>query len=189
MKRIVLASVPSDTPLSAALESIHPKTRGVVVKRSKGKSTLITAGDIMEAINNCLDAGRDPGKVFVGSVIPAQAPTTAPPLSLPPGFSMTRHISLANGGPDLTAVESNLTLGEQDHFRAAFQNDDQRYVVQHHGTDWAVVVTASERYADQLNTAFIVCTCVGDPKHRFEPSQLAVPGKCNKPHGVKVNCS
>jgi hypothetical protein len=176
MRRIVLASVPSDMSLPEALERIHSGTRAVVVDDSDG-GRLVTAGDIMAASNAALDAGRKPEDVKVGSVVSSHARTTAP--LLPHSFNIPAGVG---GIPDLTQQEHN-------HFGTAFNASvDKRYVVQHLSADAALVVTASELFAVDLADNVTICTCAGDPKHSFEPRQLRVPGKCNKPHGVPVTC-
>ena len=81
-----------------------------------------------------------------------------------------------------------LATHERQHFEAAFHNEDQRYVIQHMDDDQAVVVTASERFAADLNSSVVVCTCAGFPMHSFEQQELRDPDKCNNPHGVPVTC-
>jgi hypothetical protein len=188
MRRIILSSVPPETPLPEALESIHPKTRALVVARPAGDSNVVTAGDIMEEINRALDSGRDPASVHVDKVVPKARPTKASPVSFPPDVDLPPNLNFAEQNIDPFLLVDTITTAERNFFESAFKADDQRYVVQHLGPDWAIVVTASELGARKLCTNLTICTCVGEPKHTFEPGQLVEPGKCNKPHAVKVNC-
>jgi hypothetical protein len=183
MDRLVLASVPFDMPVPQALQSIRPRTRAIVVT-GPHRARLVTAGDIMEASNIALDADRDPASVKVGEVVSAHVPIKALPLALPRNFKLAGEFGRAQF--------PQLTLEERMHFESAFkesiESSDTRYIIQHLGPDAAVVVTASEYFTAELGDNVTICTCVGDPKHSFEPRQLRVPGKCNKPHGVPVTC-
>lgn len=172
MDRLVLASVSLDVSLEKALGSIRAGTRAIVVIRPEGP-LLLTAGDIMAACNAALDSGHDPEKVKVGEVVPAHAPVKAAPDPLPQGVDMASQV---------------LTNAEREHFERAFDQDDQRYLIQYVAADMAVVVTASENFKRDLSSSFTICTCAGDPKHSFEQRQLVTPGICNKPHGAKVTC-
>jgi hypothetical protein len=188
MRRIILASVPASTTLAAALDRIPPETRALVVERPDGRSVVVTAGEIMEAMNSALDSGLDPKGVRVDKVFPPNKTPYAVPMALPSNFSLKLDKGLATQSLDLSSEEQDMTPAERSHFAPIFKDGAQTYVVQHLGPDWAVVVTAKESDGLALTASLTICTCVGDPKHRFEPSQLVVPGKCNKPHGVQVNC-
>lgn len=187
MRRIVLASVKFETPLSQGLDCIHPKTRAVVVDRREEGPLLLTASDIMEATNNARDAHLDPAKIELGRVTARLWPINAKPRPLPSDFDMP-HDFKADRNFDVTQV-FDLTPQERTHYEAVFADDiDPRYAIQQIAGDVAVVVTASERLAYDLGTSFTICTCAGDPVHRFEPRQLRVPGRCNKPHAKPVIC-
>ena len=178
MDRIVLASVPCKTSLPEALARIHPKTRAIVVV-GHGRARLVTAGDIMSAINDALDAGRNPADVNVGQVIPAQvSPNASKSFPVPAGFALCP-----------VGSRIGMTSGEMTKFHDIFAGFDNRHIIEQVGDDSATVVTASERFAADLGQTMIICVCEGDPKHSFEPAQLRVPGTCNKPHAVKVTCN
>src|ERR1700737_3764376 len=165
MDRIVLASVPSKTSLPEALARIHSKTRAIVVV-GDGRARLVTAGDIMSAINDALDSGRSPADVDVGQVIPAQVPPKA------------RKSFPVRGGVALGPVGSRIaiTSGERTQFNDIFTGYDDRHFIEQVGDDTATVVTASEGFAADLGKSVVICVCEGDPKHSFEPAQLRVPG-------------
>ncbi len=176
MERIVLARVAHDTSLTDALKKFRPKTRAIVVTSPDG-SYLLTAGDLMDASNDAVDAQQDPAKVPVSRAVSRHTPIT---------FQLLQASRvIASVGP------GNITDDERERFKGAFDSEgfDRRYLIEQVGSDAAVVVTASERFAHELGGSVVVCTCAGDPVHTFEQRQLKVPGKCNKPHGVDVTCA
>jgi hypothetical protein len=177
MDRIILATVPSTASLPEALASIHPNTRAIVVVGSEG-ALLVTAGDIMSAMNDALDSDRKPKDVKVGQVILAQAP-----LKTLKSFPLRVGVDF---GPVGSRV--GVTYDETPQFETFFADNDHRHIVEQIGPDTATVVTASERFAGDLGKSVIICVCAGDPKHSFEPDQVRVPGTCNKPHAKKVTC-
>jgi hypothetical protein len=67
-----------------------------------------------------------------------------------------------------------------------FPNKWTRGEITRFAAETSVVITASERR--KIGAPVTICTCVGHPVHRFDKNELAVPGQCNKPHGVPVNC-
>jgi hypothetical protein len=180
MQRVVLGSVKPTLSLPEALDKIRAGTRAVVVSDGHG-SRVVTAGDIFEAMNDALDAGKDPKSIEIGDVMPTllrvalRAPSIAatdrfgPPGSWPP-----------------------LTLPEEDHFRSILMTKDgdhrPRYVVEEIGPEGAVIVTSSELFAGHLAKSLTICKCAGEPVHSFEPDQVWLPGVCNKPHGKPVTC-
>src|SRR6266446_5492265 len=116
MDRIVLASVPFDTPLSQVLAKMRPGTRAAVVVKPGGP-VLVTAGDIMDAINAQVDAKRDPSMVKVGQINTDQGRIATPPFPRPQfeGLSTTEQLP-------------NFTASEEKHFKDAFdRTNDRRY--------------------------------------------------------------
>jgi len=190
MDRLVLASVPFDLPLPDAFISMRADTSAVVVD-GPGRPRLVSAGDMMEARNDAVDEGRDPATIRIGDVasrlLPTKAAPAALPLRVPAGSEFGGKFSGAGIMPD-----------ERSHFESAFRkaprlphgpDGDENYLVQQITPDFAVVVTASERFAATLGASTMICTCAGDPVHTFEPRQLRVPGTCNKPHAKPVTCT
>jgi hypothetical protein len=172
MERLALAHVPADMPLSRAFSSFRKNTRGLVVKHPEG-SYLVTAGDIADAWNQAADAGKDPATVPVGSIARKHRYTETHPLPLQ--------------RPARAAVKG-FAEHEQSHFRTAFQGLAAQYTFQYLAPRTAVVVTSTETFADGLQGGVVICTCAGNPVHRFERRQLVDPTHCNKPHGVPVTC-
>jgi hypothetical protein len=181
MDQIELAAISENTSLLEALRGIRKGTRAVVVVRGKDQPPLlVTASDIMEACNDAVDRGQDPEKVKVATVVPAHRPALAPgylPSSIHPSRADFGSGPVV-GGP-VNAIAYN----------QMFAKTDDRYAVHEVTGDTALVVTSSERLTGELRNAVTICSCVGNPVHRFEPWQLVVPGRCNKLHGVKVKCA
>ena len=172
MDRLVLACIPADTPLLDALGKMRPKTRAIVVKGSDGPPVLVTAGNIMSMCNDLSDQNVDLAKIKVEIFRPVHTPLLVP-----------------NYPNDLRSFAGpSLNNDERKHFEEIFRQKDERYIIQGIRGDAAVVVTASEAFAYQLNRSYTRCTCVGDPVHSFEQEDLVEIGKCNKPHAVKVTC-
>jgi len=180
MDQIELATVSEKVSLLEALHSIREGTRAVVVLRNNKAPLLVTASNIMEACNDAADQGQDPDKVKVTAAVPAHLPAIAP--GHLPSFV---HPNRADFGP--TPVVS--VFVDVNAYELMFAKTDDRYAVHEVNGDTAKVVTSSERLAGELRNSVTICSCVGKPVHRFEPWQLAVPGRCNKPHGVTVNCA
>jgi hypothetical protein len=68
-----------------------------------------------------------------------------------------------------------------------FPNKWTRDEITRFAAETAAVITAPETYF-QVGQGVTICTCVGNPVHRFNQRELRIRGKCNKPHGVIVNC-
>lgn len=187
MQRLALALVPTDMPLDRALTSFRTNTRGLVVENS-GRSYLVTASDIADAWNAAVDAGEDPVTVPIGRIHPRHLFVAGSPLPLRHNLLGGLPILTENGRYNLAGRLPTLTEHETTHFLNVFQGEDPQYTVQDIGSDAAIVVTSSEVFADGLQSSVIMCTCVGNPVHRFEHRQLVDPRKCNKPHAVAVNC-
>jgi len=181
MQRIVLGRVKPTLSLPQALDKIKAGTRAVVVGDGHG-SRVVTAGDIFEAMNEALDAGKDPKSVEIGEVKPT-LPRVA--LGAPPITTTDRF------GPP--GSRPSLTLPEEDRFRSLLMAKDggkePRYLVEEIGPEGAVIVTSSEAFAGHLAKSLTICKCAGEPIHSFEPDQVRVPGVCNRPHGKPVTCS
>lgn len=178
MDVLTVSLAPGDTPLSDALSRIRPGTRALVVHRKDAPPLLITAGDIMAAINDALDGGQKPKKIPLHTVSPIHTPMIAPGYAGP--------IRLA--GPLPLGIARSDAQRFLTGYQAFFDENDNRYAIHEVGADTALVVTASERVAADLSSAVIICKCAGDPVHTFEPRQLINPGVCNKPHRKKVTC-
>ena len=189
MDWLVLASVPFDMPLPDAFVSMRANTSAVVVD-GPGGPRLVSAGDMMEARNAAVDEGRNPAAIRIGDIASRLLPTEAP---------VTRRDRLSAGGEfGRMFSDGGMTPGERSQFESAFRkapqpphgpDGDENYLVQQITPDFAVVVTASERFAATLGASTMICTCAGDPVHTFEPRQLRVPGTCNKPHAKPVTCT
>jgi hypothetical protein len=178
MDELMLAVVPADTPLNTALARIRSGTRALVVRSAEGFPLLLTAGDIMVALNDAVDNNADPSDIQIGAVIPAHVPAAAPMQSpgRPSAFSF---------GATAVAVAPILKSG----YDAIFEDSDDRYAIHELRGDTAVVITASKRFALDLNSAITICRCDGHPQHVFEPGQIVKSGICNKPHGASVTCT
>jgi hypothetical protein len=175
MDRLILACVPADTPLLDALKKMRPNTRAIVVRRLDGP-LLVTAGDIMSLCSDLVDLGADLSKATVEIIRPVQRRVV-------PKSPMAADLGSMRG------TAPRMSKLEQKHFDAAFkERNESRYAIQEISDDEALVVTASETFRGDLNRSYTRCTCVGDPVHSFEQEDLEVKGKCNKPHGVDVNC-
>jgi hypothetical protein len=192
-----VARVSPKASLIEVLEGIRPGTSSVVV--ADNDPYLVTADDIMEACNEIADKGGQPEAAPI-SFIRRKGVRVHPPRKPPSSF--------VGGGWG----------GIVDHFRAIFQPfapNDERYVILPRTFEWArdiytnafptfpnrltrdeitrfaaetaAVITASETYF-QVGQGVTICTCVGNPVHRYNQKELRIPGKCNKPHGVIVKC-
>jgi hypothetical protein len=180
MQRIVLANVKPTSSLPEALDRMQPGTRAVVVSDGHG-SRIITAGDIFEAINDALDAGKNPEDIQVAEV----KPTLLRIALEAPGIGVTDRFGRPGSLP-------SLALTEQNHFRSILMMDSrkrrQRYIVEEIGPESTAIITSSDTFARGLAKSVTICKCAGDPVHSFEPDQVRVAGVCNKPHGSKVTC-
>ncbi len=174
MDRLELARVPDKTSLRSALAKIRPGTRAVVVTGANGHR-IVTAGEILAACNDAVDAGRDPASIPVAEAVAATGP------------------EVAAESRDLLDKRSVLDarIGGDDRAAAKRGGPALNHLFSITGVthDAAVVVTASGRFAANLSGNLEICTCDGDPVHSFERRDLVVPGRCNKPHGVPVTCS
>jgi len=181
MQRIVLGSVKPTLSLPKALDKIRAGTRAVVINDGHG-SRIVTAGDIFDAMNDALDAGKDPKSIAIGDVNPTlpRVAVGAPPITKTDRFGLPGSLP-------------SLTLPEEERFRSLLVMTDgdkrPRYVVEEIGPEGAVVVTSSEIFAGHLAQTLTICKCAGKPVHSFEPDQVRVPGVCNMPHGKRVTCS
>jgi hypothetical protein len=135
---------------------------------------MLTAGDIMAAINDALDNKQKPEEIEVGQVIPESRVPIAPGQSVPFQNSLYPDDGAGPGIEDLNAF---------------FAHHDARYVIETINDTAASIRTASDAFAASLGRSVTICICEGDPKHSFEPAQLRKPGICNKPHAKRVTCS
>jgi hypothetical protein len=145
-------------------------------------SRVITAGDIFEAMNDALDAGKDPKSIEVGEVKPTLSRVA---LGAPP-ITETDRFGPPGSWPSLTFPEKD-RLGPL--LMAKDDDKKHRYLVEEIGPEGAVIVTSSEAFAGHLAKSLTICKCAGEPVHSFEPDQIRVPGVCSKPHGKPVTCS
>jgi hypothetical protein len=198
----LLTRVSPKASLIEALEAIRSGTSAVVVEDEE--PYLVTADDIMAVSNEVADSDKvaKPESTPVG-VVPRKGRR----------FDATAFLAESLG-----SIASLDSLGGiaglvREGFKPFAPNDD-RYMVLPNTLEWMsaiyanvlphiapgrsvpngghtsgafVVVTASESYF-QVGQGVTICTCVGNPVHRFSQKELRVPGKCNKPHGVIVNC-
>lgn len=179
MQRIILGHVkPSDSVTDALNNMLGTGTRAVVVSDGHG-SRIVTAGDIFDAMNDAIDAGRDPKKIEVGEVKPSLLRVA---LQSPPILAMNRF--------GLPGSQPPMTLQEEIHFRSILKTHSghDQYVVEEIGPEGAAIVTSSEAFAGHLSKSLMICKCSGEPVHTFEPDQVRVAGVCNKPHGKPVTC-
>lgn len=181
MDELVLALVSAKTSLPHALESIRPGTRALVVHSPDRPPLLVTAGDIMAAMNEAVEHDYDPFDIPISTVTPAHTPMRAP--------KQSRGRDSAHSFGAATAIAVMATPVVKTDYLKIFGQHDDRYAIHEFNGDTARVVTASERFAAELNTAITICRCTGKPVHAFEPRQLVNPGVCNKPHAVPVVCS
>jgi hypothetical protein len=180
MAKLELALVLGTTSLTEALRAIRPGTRALVVAAENREPLLVTAGDIMSAQNDAVDAQCDPEDVQVATVIPARMPA----------YSAKLEMQLAAGSRhafDRDGVEPTGT--RRLSYDALFKQKDERYAIDGFRSDSALIVTASKRFMLDLNKALVICRCSGTPVHTFEPQQLVTPNVCNKPHAAPVHCS
>ena len=165
MDFVRLNRVPAHASLVEALDRFRTGTRAVVVEGKDGPY-LVTANDIIEACNAAADSGKDPASTPV-----AVAPQAGVRVEMPK--------------IPMEAFEKNLRSNFEREF-APFVPGDLRYTLRRIDDETDFIVTASETL--QLGQSITICTCVGNPVHRFTQDKLKVPGKCNMPHGVAVNC-
>jgi hypothetical protein len=163
--RLRLSHVPADTSLVAALDRLLAGTRAVVVDDKKGPR-LVTADDIMEACNTAADSGKDPASIPVTVALKAGAQVEMPEIPL-------------------EAFERELRHDFERKF-APFVPDDVRYTMRRIDDETDFIVTASETL--QLGQSITICTCVGNPVHRFNKDRQTTPGKCIMPHGATTTC-
>jgi hypothetical protein len=185
MERVVLARVPFDMPLSEALRCVRAGTRAVVVSRHDNP-VLVTAGDIMAAMNAALDANKNPVSIRIGDIVPVPADTK--PFPRPLNIAPPLNLNLPEAGVPMPHLPRKSGL-ERSHFETVFRDQDTHYAIQHLDSGLAVVVTASEHLAMDLGSSVTICSCEGDPVHSFERRQLVKPGICNKPHAKRVTCT
>jgi hypothetical protein len=165
MDFVRLNRVPAETSLVEAFERLQPGKRAVVVGEEEAPY-LVTADDLMEACNKAVENNENP----------ALTPVTA---------ARGRGAVIETSSVPMEAFEKSLRRHFEHVFRP-FAVDDDRFTVRRIDDGSSFVVTASEFL--QLGQSITICTCVGNPVHRFNQAQLRVPGKCNMPHGVKVTC-
>jgi hypothetical protein len=165
MDFVRLNRVPAHVSLVEALARLRAGTRAVVVDDKDGPY-LVMADDIMEACNEAADSRKDPA-------------------STPIAVARKTGIRVETPKVPMEAFKKRL----RSHFKEVFDYvapDDVRYTHRRLDSETDFIVAASATL--QLGQSITICSCVGNPVHRFNQDQLKVPGKCNKPHGVAVTC-
>lgn len=169
MDVVRLNRLSAQASLVEALAGLRKGTQAIVVDDEDGPY-LVLADDIMKACNDAADSGKDPASTPIAIARRKDARVEMPTIPM-------------------EAFEEAFHKGLLSDFEKAFEPfapNDVRYAVRGIDDETAFVVTASEGL--KLGQSVTICTCVGNPVHRFNQSQLRVSGKCNMPHGVAVTC-